>query len=308
MGCTRPENASSKISIKTPGAQAIRAAAAFPPGKKVCYGVNVTGVGIVGGAGLTCSGSGISAGFVPENSELIVEVPKGSKREFELFVFLAEPADNCPEFSTSLDKLKLFSTGKAVADTEAAEMSLEIQSVFPGATNSLATLSCNSPSGLKAKLMSNGDLLDAGDVLLAASSPVAEGAWTSPFADSLGVGVLSSGGYVNIASDNLKIPDSVFSVTRKPDDGLYYGLQHDGQIVKLVRDGSEFQMSAVAAGACPFAVTNCQVPVWMQSISAGYGTELYGLDHGGGIHKLTATGPVETGVSVDPSVSQVSYY
>lgn len=324
-GCNRPLSEMAQVSIKTPslsgpgagnGAQSLE----LPTNKKVCFGVNVTGPGITDKASgtATCAPKfGIVSGFVAEGTELIVIVPTGTDRKFELMVYLADVGAACPtygdEFITGSQATKIFMSGTTSGVTLTNDDPVKVTLDFPGGAKPLARSIAGSCDGssLKAKLYSNGDLVDAvTESVLAASSATNESAYLTPVADALGIGVISSGGLVNMssASQNIKVPDEVFSVTRKPDTGDFYGLQHDGQIVRLTLSGATFSASIPSSSTCPFAVTNCQIPLWIQSISAGYGTDLYGLDHSGAVHSMTAAGPVATGTSVEAQVTQVSYY
>lgn len=311
VGCTRLES-KSKVSIQMPDRAAlqrsIKKQVALPTDKKICFGINVTGSGIPTTPGISCGGTGLYAGFVGENETLVVgEVPRGEQK-FELLVYLQNLSDPCPQFdlgtmSTDANKARLFSSGTSTA-TISGDTTVTINVDFPGA-NSPLTSSC---WGLKAKLLASGDLLDANGTVLAGSSPVVEGAFKTPFDDVLAIGMFSSGGFVNIASDNIKVPESIHSLTRKPDTGVFYGLRQDGTIVKLNLSSGAFSEEEISPAACPFLVTNCQVPLWMQSISAGYSKDLFGLDHAGTIYSLKDTGPAELPINVGPFVTQVSYY
>lgn len=310
LGCTRPES-KSKISIQMPDRaaflQSIKSQEALPASKKACFGINVTGSGISASTpGITCGGVGLYSGFVGEGEVLQVsEVPNGDKT-FELLVYLVDLAQPCPAFnlgSIQSERANLYSSGSTTANI-AGDTTITISLNFPGESSSLAT-TCTS---LKAKLLASGDLIDSSGATLAESSPTNEGFFKTPFSGPLSLGIISSGGYVNMTSDNLKIPDGVHSLTQKPDTGSYYGLRHDNSIVKLNLVAGVLSVEEIAAGSCPFSTTDCKVPLWVQSISAGYSTDLYGLDHGGGIHSMTASGPVATPVNVGPNVTQVSYY
>ena len=64
------------------------------------------------------------------------------------------------------------------------------------------------------------------------------------------------------------------TVSRKPDSQKYFGVIGDSQLVEVLGNGSYVPLSEAQ---CPFST--CQVPAWVQSISAGTGTDLFGLDH-----------------------------
>lgn len=314
--CVRPNAELTKVSIKTPtldlgnGAQGV----ALPSGKKVCYGVNVTGPGIADSKSTpTCEVSvGVFSGWVAEGKSLNVEVPKGESRQFDLFVYLAEAGTECPAFATSqlsgADASRVIPSGKtAGVNLMADSATVKIELNFPGAQASIAG-TCSNQAGLKAKLYSSGELIDAiTGVALPGENVTTEYAYLSPLSDVLRIGRISSGGIINIGTNDIEVPAYVSSVTRKPDTGDYYGLMADGQIVKL--SGSSMMTAEILnASNCPFAAADCRVPVWMQSISAGYQTELYGLDHGGNILKISGSGVDPVGTVVTPNVTQVSYY
>lgn len=316
MGCTRPENSVSKIKIQAPRLSELKskvgALAALPTDKKICFGVNVTGNGIPTTPGVTCKGLGNYGGFVNEGQVISLDVLKGNARNFDLLIYLADLGTSCPnlgpEMGSSAHLARLIISGNATAEISAAESYVEIPLSFPGSDQNLAINHCNGPASLKAKLLSNGDLLDPNELVLASSSPVLEGAFSSPIADTFNIGLITTGGVLNLASDNLKVPDSIYSMTRKPDTGLFYGLQYDGVIVELLHSGGSLAVVSVPPANCPFNAPNCQVPVWFQSVSAGYGKELYGLDHSGALYSLGTAGPDPLGVSYGDQVSQVSFY
>lgn len=102
------------------------------------------------------------------------------------------------------------------------------------------------------------------------------------------------------------VPPYIRSVTQKPDSPeVYFGLQEDGQIVQLDVDNG----TVMSNYTCPFVT--CQVPVWLQSISAGKGDKIYGLDHGGNLYDIQISLGVLNMVleeKFSPAVNQVSYY
>lgn len=323
--CSRPQQElSSQVTFRAPSLKnraKNSAMAALPADKKACYGINVTGPGIAithdGECGLKL---GIPGGFIAEGESMVVYVPKGESRTFSVIMTLVGTNESCPSFdggfvSSLANAHKSYLAGSTSEVTLVNdEESVSIAVSFPGETQTIAASatagSCQSLSGLKAALYANGDVLDANGLLLTNySSPINEGLYFTGINDVLGVGIISSGGILNLVSANaVNFPPEVHSVTRKPDTGKYYGLFQDGKIVELSISGGVGSYTAIAAGSCPFSVSNCSVPVWMQSISAGYGTDLFSLDHAGNIYKLSTTGPTDTGVSVSPAVTQVSYY
>lgn len=323
--CTRPQNElSSQVTFRAPSAKALSqnsAMAALPVGKKACYGVNVTGPGIASTFSGDCGVNlGIPGGFVAEGQSMVVYVPKGESRTFSVMMALVDANESCPTLDsgflsspTNIHK-SYFAGSTSGVNLVNDEETVSIAVSFPGETQTIAANatagSCKSLSGLKASLYANGDVLDASGALLANySSPDNEGLYFTGINDVLGIGIISSGGVLNLVSASAaNLPPEIYSVTRKPDTGKYYGLFHDGKIVEVLISGASASYAPIAAGSCPFSVPNCTVPVWMQSISAGYGLDLFSLDHAGNIYKLSATGPTDTGVNVSPAITQVSYY
>jgi hypothetical protein len=320
--CTRPMSdgisSSSRVSFVIPvglGAQGV----ALPTDKKACYGVKVTGPGIVPMPQQCGANLGIYSGFVAEGGSLTVDVPKGDSRTFELVINLVGLNDACPNwdesFGATTNQLQsTYVAGKTEnVKIDQAEHTVMINLDFPGVANSVnltqGLVGCTSK--MKGMLYSNGDVENASGQLLSGSSEINEGFYsTSIGSDIFGVGFITSGGILNIGSASpVEIPPYVYSVTRKPDSGTMYGLVGDGKIVSISLSGGTASVTELSSSNCPFSVTNCKVPEWMQSISAGFSTELYGLDHGGNIYQLGAGGvATQTGDSVPESVTQVSYF
>lgn len=320
VGCTRPDaELKSKISISIPKSEGpISQGATIPADKKACYGVKVSGPGI-SPMPQTCGADlGIYGGFVEEGGVLSLDVPKGDSRTFDLVIYLAGAGEPCPAWTQSFGAYtgQLKSTYLA-GRTEGvslknADETVAIALNFPGVGSDLATAQglVGCINRLKGRIFSNGDVLDSAGNLLAGSSPVNEYFFWSPMSDIYGIGFITSGGLLNLGSGApLEIPPFVYSVTRKPDNGVMYGLIGDGQIVSLSPSGSVALVNELSGANCPFAVDNCHVPAWMQSISAGFGSELFSLDQGGNIYQLGFGGTVtSTGDQVEPSVTHVSYY
>jgi hypothetical protein len=107
---------------------------------------------------------------------------------------------------------------------------------------------------------------------------------------------------------SVELPEEIFSLTLKPGSdsnaGKYYGLLHSGQIVEVNTSSGSYSEPTT----CPFDVTNCMVPEWMQSISAGYGKELYGLDHGGNVYLIKQSDVVSMSVTFPENITQISFY
>lgn len=322
LSCTRNESTTLlKVSFQIPpNLSGENSSQSLPAGKKACYGVHVTGAGITS-MPQTCGAQlGIYSGFVEEGGTLSLEVPRGDGRAFELIAYLVPSSETCPAWtesfgSTTTQLQSTYSVGKTlgVKLTE-VEQSVAISYSFPGEANHL-----NATQGLvgcveklKGVLYSNGDVEDSSGNIVTGSAPMIESFYrTSLTTDVFGLGFLTSSGLLNFeASAPLDIPPYVRSVTRKPDTGAIYGLVGEGQIVSIawISNGAT-TITELTAANCPFAVDNCQVPVWLQSISAGYFKELYGLDHAGNIYQLYSGAVAQpTTDTVPENVTQVSYY
>ncbi len=323
--CERPtgQDSSSHVLIRTPNlalSASVSAQSAIPVGKKACYGVSVTGDGIGSGGGGSCGLSvGVSAGFVDGSSTLSLEVPRGADRTFELLIYLVNSSEACPQFDPAMlsklvDLKKIYRSGKTSGVTlNQDQQDVAIDVSFPGEDQSLATVepavaSCSMGSMLKASLLSSGDIIDAnGNDLAALSSPMNAAFYITALGGDFGIGTLSSSDILNLPLANaVPTPPEVFSVTRKPDSGVYYGLLHSGKIVSM--DVGTGFYTELDSSNCPFAVTNCDAPEWMQSISAGTGKDLFGLDHGGNIYFIRQADVDAIGVQVPANVVQVSFY
>lgn len=294
---------------------------ALPANKKACFGVHVSGSGIAPSSyGGACGPAvGIVSGFVPENSELTIMVPKGSNRKFELLVYLAETSASCPSIeaaiSDSSSPTKTYSSGVVDnVDVNKDQQDLAITLNFPGESQSLAVsgyaqpASCSSGQ-LRASLLSNGDWIDSTNTVLALSSETNMSGWVTAIGDFFGIGVASSGSTMLAGSANqVALPENVRSFSRKPDTGVLYGLLENGRIVQITISGATSTFTELTAANCPFAAADCMIPEWMQSMSVGFDKNMFALDHGGSIYKIENTGPVATGVSVEPYVNQVSFY
>ncbi len=153
LGCQRDKpGGSSTITIQVPRAAntanktgGVGAMSALPTDRKVCYGINVSGPGINGESGNSCSPpTSIRAGFVEPGSEVSVSVPKGSNRVVHLFAFLGEPGQTspCPEFASNLSPSQLVHTYKIGTatniDISADQTVVEITADFPGLSNHIA--------------------------------------------------------------------------------------------------------------------------------------------------------------------------
>lgn len=153
LGCSREvKKKTSSIVIQAPPAGdpltktgGVGALAAMPTDRKVCYGINVTGPGIIINAPNSCSiKSGLLVGFVEPGSTVSVNVPKGSSRKVELFAYLQAVGTNlpCPLLGPALPADLLGST-YLVGVAEGIELSdqevvVTITASFPGMAQNIA--------------------------------------------------------------------------------------------------------------------------------------------------------------------------
>lgn len=236
-----------------------------------------------------------------------------------MIAYLVNENENCPEWNASFGAyLSQLQNTYVVGMTSGVSLQNNDESVtisyeFPGVANNISEVKglMGCLNKLKASVFSNGDVVDFNGNVLSGSRPINAGFYQTEFSnDSLSIGYITSGGILNLGGPlAVKIPEYVRSLTRKPDTGLFYGIIGEGQVVNISISAGVASVINLTASNCPFAVDNCMVPAWMQSISAGFSSELYGLDHGGNIYSLQSSGAaVSTGDSVSPAVTQVSYY
>lgn len=297
----------------------------LPTGKKACFGIDVKGPGIPAAAPSSCSSQlGIYSGFVEEGGLLSVVVPMGEARVFRLLMLLVDTGMSCPALSAAyLSSGSPFSSIYNAGQTNPIAVNLPSMNVtinfsYTSATSSIATLegipACASTAthtpGLRGILFSSGQVRNASSVPFddpndTLSHPTVESIWKVNIAQtgSTGFGVVSTGGVLTDPTlPPSEVPRFLQSFTRKPDTSEVFAIDHGGQVYSV----SGSVATLLTSGSCPFA--SCDVPVWMQSISAGMGPNLYGLDHAGNIYQITSVGPSFLNQTVSPAVSQVIYY
>ncbi len=324
VACSRSTDVSStsgksKVSFLVP--IGLSSQAALPAGKKACYGVKVSAPDIKGALNSCNPVFGQYVGFKAEGQSLSIEVQKGDNRNFSLVSYLADENESCPnwdsDFSASFTRLQntyIVGTASAVS-LKSNDETVTITYEFPGVGNNMAVQESLASCKLRGSLFSNGSVLSPqGDVI--SNYETTEGYYSTSLSGVFGVGFVTTGGILNLGVANpVQIPEYVYSLTRKPDTGDLYGLIGDGRIVKInlpnTATGAGPLVAAtieeLTSATCPFTVSSCKVPPWMQSISAGFTSELYGLDHGGNIYSLQAAG-ITLEDKVSEAVRQVSYY
>ena len=179
---------------------------------------------------------------------------------------------------------------------------LSLSLVFPGSANTVFAAynmaSCSGASSLRARLDSSGNIIEANGTLNQ-SFGILESFWRNLTGQ---VTAVSSSNFVSPVDTSIR-PD-IFSLTMKPDTQKVYGLLAGGQIVEMDIVSDVYSVPS----PCPFNVTNCQVPEWMQSISAGKGTDLFSIDHSGNVYLIEGSNPVDLVQNVGPHTQQISFY
>lgn len=324
--CTRESREiTSGVHITMPSLSDIQGAQGtpFPANSKVCFGVQVSAPDIPQSQANSCSPSiGQAAGFVAEGETVTLTVQKGSARKFELMAYITQPDQPCPLLdaaflSTTANQLNTYVVGR----TEPLELAKDEETIsiayqFPGTSSSIATTVapssvCASTAGLKGYVTSNGDVFDATAARSAnLSSPINEAFFMTGLPDARATGTITSSSVLNWGTaSEASLPVWLHSLTRKPDTGKYYALDEQGQIYEVSFPSSgNAVVTPQTAPACPFATADCRVPVWMQSISAGFGTQLYSIDHGGQAYSLESGGPSALSLDLGPTVSQIAFY
>ncbi len=320
--CSRSTDSSSsmeksRVSFLVP--IGLSAQVALPVGKKACYGVKVSAPDIKGALNSCNAVFGQYVGFKPEGQSLTIDVQKGENRNFSLIAYLADENENCPNWDSNFSaSFALLQNTYVVGTTSAVSLKSNDETVtinyeFPGISNNMAVQENLASCKLKGSLISNGNVLNPqGEVI--SSLETTEAYYSTSLSGVFNVGFVTTSGVLNLAiASPAQIPEYVYSLTRKPDTGDVYGLVGDGRIVKVVLPNMATSAGFISPASieelttCPFTVPNCKVPAWIQSISVGYTSELYGLDHGGNIYSLQATGIVQED-KVSEAVRQVSYY
>jgi hypothetical protein len=314
-GCTVAKDPnSSKVVIQLPTQAAVASAtgkmAAFPSDKIICFGVSVTGEGISESRPNSCSPSvGKFDGF-KAGGALSIEVPKGQGRIVRVFGYLADRASQeaCPAWTTAMESPKykrVYPIGTTTGvDTSKEETEVQITVDFPGLSQhvvaqSLAASDCTSgTSSLKTVLHNGGRLTDSdgAEMLANYENPTSVAVIFNRLVSAL----LGSSLQLTLGSGStIDLPPFLHSATQKPDSTEWFGLAHDGAVVSLSSTG-EIEIGA----SCPFET--CAAPVWMQSVAAGVGNELFGIDHAGNLYRLRAAGP-EFIKALGPTVSHASF-
>lgn len=335
-GCNRPSvsNQMSNITFVAPNkselmAKVIKLNETLPANKSFCFAVTVKGQGIEESVGTIdrCQSSiGLSAGFVQDGELLTLDIPKGSSRNFDLYLYLAEPGTVCPVFNSSFLStndayLKTYRVGSALGvnlaqNEETVVINLDFRGVAQNLAADLGRVSCSdqatpvievpSTPRLRAALYSDGSVVEAGvDISILSKS------WIESFFSLLvdtfdlyhieAIGNGHSSVQDLMTAGGITVPPYLHSFSTDPLSGDLFALSDGGDILKVSKtDGSLMDYT------CPFST--CNLPLWVQSISVGRGGKLYALDHSGQIYEVQSSGLSLLADAVLPSVVQVLYY
>ena len=136
-GCSRKQEGFSNIRIQAPSSK-IGSFATIPANRIACYGVSVRGSGITPNAATSCRPeTGVVLGFVPDSGVLQGQVPKGTNRTFDVYLYLQAVGQNdpCPSMTnfSSLGSDKIYHIGTTTnINLEADNQTVDIVTTFPG--------------------------------------------------------------------------------------------------------------------------------------------------------------------------------
>ena len=146
LSCQRAIEQDSSISIVTPKSlESFNKAGsleAVPAGATLCYLISVTGPNIPLAVPNTCSPPlGLLSSVVKGGDTIVLNVPRGSSRKFELYLHLPG-TDSCPEITAPISSSLLASTyliGSAKnVDINSDTVNLTITATFPGLSQNIA--------------------------------------------------------------------------------------------------------------------------------------------------------------------------
>lgn len=144
LGCERPFQKGSSLTIQVPRSlNKVGPLATLPSNRKACFGVNVTGPGIVSQTPNSCSPTtGTLAGYVEAGQSMIVTVAKGTERKVELYIYLQPEgqSQSCHELTSSFSTSQITNT-YLVASQEhvdtTTDTTVDLTVNFPGLTQHL---------------------------------------------------------------------------------------------------------------------------------------------------------------------------
>ena len=279
-----------------------------------CFGINVTGPGIAAQKNSCSPPVGVHVGLV-SGGTVTIDLERGDNRRIELYMMELRNATTCPKWDDGFltDSKEHFGRMYRVAEQtvnlDQEQVSVTLDPAAPVLTQTLLTEQTGCVRGaIQAKLLSSGEILNVAgsgftpDLSLANIGNVSKSDESAT--SSANMTVFTNNG-ASSGLVNMQFPPHVQSVSQKPDTKDYYGMLADGSIVGI--DVTTGLVVALTTTTCPFL--NCQVPVWAESISVGYGSDLFFKDHGGQLYKATVSATPEVlGTTVDRFVSQVVIY
>jgi hypothetical protein len=147
LGCSRKAGKTATISIQFAknSDQKVSASSTYSSTLKACYGLSVTGPGITANSSTCSPPIGVTAGFVAAGGAIEATVPYGTKRRFDVFLYLEKEGENnpCPQLGTAFSKEQLAQTYLiGTADNVSIDqpsVSISITENFPGVANTIAT-------------------------------------------------------------------------------------------------------------------------------------------------------------------------
>lgn len=139
LACGRPsQSGSSVIRIEIPKNQKLEAMAALPSGAKICFGVSVTGDGILGRAATSCSPStGLLVGYAESGKPIEATVDYGNNRKVDVFMIVMKTlTDPCPAIGSGFlktDLNRIFLVGSSAPFTVSTpETQVDVQLNYTG--------------------------------------------------------------------------------------------------------------------------------------------------------------------------------
>lgn len=329
ISCQRPTEKTLRVHIQIPEkkiAQTKTNTKLHPlNNQKECYAVSVSGPGI-NQQNLTCAPSvGLLVGFKLEGETLSLEVPQGSNRLFQVYMYQTD--SSCPNLGevltnhTSGDHLaKLFMVGETlVSELRKAEeiVYIDIKDINNPSQENLWTknsLGDSCPIALtpKALLFHSGKVTNADESLSLNHS-------LSPITQSL-IPINTSSEFnlndfiiqstadqlitLNGSANDLSLPAIFKSYAPHPALATeLLALDHGGNLWIVNRTTAlSTQLSKNNCG-----LSACAIPLWMQSFSV-QGQKIYGLDHAGSLYLLSESGdPVFIKQMANQSLAQVVF-
>jgi len=147
LACQRPQDeGTSKLTLdfsKNSNSEKVSSLSnAFPTNRKLCFGVNVLGSGIPE-SNPSCSPTlGLVGGFIEDGQILNLQVPRGTGRTIDLYLYSQQLGQPCPQ-TTNLNSLNLqliYKIGSATnVDTSKDETAVKIDAQYPGDASHLAS-------------------------------------------------------------------------------------------------------------------------------------------------------------------------